>query len=77
MQNDFILIPWDSININHTWNNIEAIEYKSFNYVNENCEHYFSIDYIVLGLLIYNIIIAAFLLLKYENVLYRKNKAVE
>lgn len=77
MQNNYTLIPWDSININYKWNNIETIECKNARYINKGNDYYFSIDYVVLGLLMYNIIIIAFLLIKYENVLYRKNKAVE
>lgn len=78
MQTNYMLIPWDSIETNHKWNVIDTIEYKPItNAVKKNENFNFSIDYIILGLLIYNIIVGLFISSKHENVLYRKNKTIK
>ena len=78
MQNDYILIPWDSIHQNHVWYNTEIVEYHVARYTpTKDSAFSISLEIAILGLLIYNIIIIFFLAFKNENVLHRKDKTIK
>jgi len=78
MQNDYILMSWDSICQNHIWYETEIVEQNvaTNQRVNNNVFDS-SLEIAILGLLIYNIIVIIFLSIRNEKVLHRKNKIVE
>jgi hypothetical protein len=77
MQNEYILIPWDSVHNNNTWFNEIVIEHPRYGITKD--ETFFDINTIniIILLLVYNIILFIFLAFRNENLLYRKNKAIK
>ena len=77
MQNNYVLIPWDSIYQKNIWFNEVIVEQPTINKIEEDSFFGLNPVNVIICLLIYNIILFIILMSKNENLLYRKNKTVK
>ena len=78
MQNEYVLIPWDSVHQHNVWYNTEIIGRMVPEYTPTNDSVFsISLETAILGLLVYNIILIVFLTVKNENVLRWEDKTIK
>ena len=76
MQNEQLIIPWDSIHQTNMWYHTEFIK-DDISYIPvKNDSFGFTLEIAIIALLIYNIILMFFLNIKNENLLSWKNKTI-
>ena len=77
MQNEYVIMPWDSIHQTNIWYNTEFIENDVSCIPTKNDSFGFTLEIAIIALLIYNFILICALNIKNENLLYRKNKTIK